>query len=373
MGEKNVPGKAVVTEVPVPTAGSCRDRDSRFYGFLAGGAKTRLLEGLLDLGLPELLSAEGPMTAQALCTKLELHPDRGWKFLHLLAMSGLLIEQGGGRGHDDAVYSLSDDAKYFFGDDGKQGYFLRDLVDYWRRVSMLPLADVLRGMPLPEAVRWPPPDEKAAEHLETWMRLTAGGAIKALVNSSAMSGARTLLDAGGGDGTMGCALVDQYPGLRVTVFNLAASACIARRTIAGHEKAQAVTVHEGNFLKDELPAGFDRVLFSRVLTDWAPDVCVMLLEKARRALADGGRVVIVEALVDGNLDCAISWEFRYVFYDSFGRAVFKPLRVYCELLADAGLEVVRVTPMTDDTFYSVIEAAPAYPPLAKGGQGGSKP
>ena len=82
----------------------------------------------------------------------------------------------------------------------------------------------------------------------------------------------------------------------------------------------------------------------------------MLFEKARRALAPGGRLVINEAFVDGNLDYSIAWEFRYIFYDTFGRAMFKPLAVYQRLLADAGFEIVKVSPMLDDAFYSVVEA-----------------
>jgi cyclopropane fatty-acyl-phospholipid synthase-like methyltransferase len=223
-------------------------------------------------------------------------------------------------------------------------------------VAILPLVEVLGGIALPEAVRWPPPGEEAAVHLETWMRVTADGAIKTLYQSGAILGASRLLDVGGGDGTIGCALAHEYPQLQVTVFNLPASAALAERTIRERRFAPRVAVHEGNFLEDELPGGFDRVLFSRVLTDWSPEVCRMLFEKARRALAPGGVLVINEALVDGNLDYTIAWEFRYIFYDTFGRAMFKPLEVYRELLADAGFAITKVSPMLDDAFYSVIEA-----------------
>ena len=99
-------------------------------------------------------------------------------------------------------------------------------------------------------------------------------------------------------------------------------------------------------------------MFSRVLTDWTPNVCQMLFEKSRRALSKGGQLIINEALVDGNLDYSLSWEFRYIFYDTFGRAMFKPFAVYQELLAHAGFEVIRVAPMLDDAFYNVIQAVP---------------
>ncbi len=347
--------KTLSTPAP-PTPGSPRDRDNRYHTLLAGGAKTRLLEAFLDLRLPEILGGRGAMTAAEICRHLGLDPHRGWKFLHLLAMTGLLDKEGGDRGEDDAVFRLSAEAKEYFGADGTQGYYFRDLVNFWRNVAFLPFIDVLQGMELPNAVRWPPPNPEAAEHLELWMRVTADGAIATLLNSGVMQGAARLLNVGGGDGTIGCALAERYPDLQVTVFNLPASAHIARRVIATKGCAHRVTVHEGDFLQEELPGGFDRVLFSRVLTDWTPNVCLMLFEKARRALAPGGRLVINEAFVDGNLDYSIAWEFRYIFYDTFGRAMFKPLAVYQRLLADAGFEIIKVSPMLDDAFYSVVEA-----------------
>lgn len=339
-----------------PTPGSPRDRDNRYYQLLAGGARTKLLEAFLDLRVPEILGQSGPLSATEICRQLKIDGHRGWKFLHLLAMNDLLVERGGEFGGDEATFELSEHAKEYFGPRGDEGYFFRDLVNYWRNVAELPIVEVLNGLPLPDAVRWPPPGPEAADHLETWMRVTSEGAIRTIVKSEAMRGARRLLDVGGGDGTIGCALAHEVPGLNVTVFNLPASAAIARKTIAKQGCSGRVHVYEGDFLKDELPRGFDRIMFSRVLTDWSPDVCFSLLEKAARALEEGGRLVINEALVDGNEDYSLSWEFRYLFYDTFGRAMFKPLRVYAELLRRAGFVIHRVSPMIDDAFYSVIEA-----------------
>jgi hypothetical protein len=117
-----------------------------------------------------------------------------------------------------------------------------------------------------------------------------------------------------------------------------------------------VKVLEGDFLRYELPTGFDRILYSRVLCDWPPDICLMLFHKSKRALFQGGKIVINEALLDGNIDLCIAWEFRHIFCDTYGRALFKPLEVYSYLLREAGFEISKVSPMIDDAFYSVIEA-----------------
>jgi acetylserotonin N-methyltransferase len=124
------------------------------------------------------------------------------------------------------------------------------------------------------------------------------------------------------------------------------SAFIARKAIAAKGLEHDVTVHEGDFLVDELPTGFDRILYSRVLCDWSPEVCMMQFQKARRALAPGGKLIINEGFLEGNLELSISWEYRYIFYDTFGRAMYKPLEVYRKLLSEAGFVVIKVFPIT---------------------------
>ena len=104
--------------------------------------------------------------------------------------------------------------------------------------------------------------------------MTATGAIKTVISSTCMEGCTKLLDVGGGDGSIAIALTDQYKTLHATVFNLPASALLARNKAAEHACDDRVAVVEGDFLKDELSKEpiYDRIMFSRVLTDWTPTV-----------------------------------------------------------------------------------------------------
>lgn len=124
------------------------------------------------------------------------------------------------------------------------------------------------------------------------------------------------------------------------------SAFIARKAIAAKGLKYNVTVHEGNILVDELPTGFDRILHSRVLCDWSPEVCMMQFQIARKALAPGVKLIINECFHEGNLELCISWEYRYFFYDTFGRAMYKLLEVYRKLLSEAGFVVIKVFPIS---------------------------
>lgn len=101
----------------------------------------------------------------------------------------------------------------------------RELLAFHRDVSNLniPFVETLRGASLGPTVQWPPKTIgnlfllslvhsvsklyiitfkiiEAAVHLETWMKVTAKPALKALIDSRALLGSSRLLDVGGGDG-----------------------------------------------------------------------------------------------------------------------------------------------------------------------------
>jgi SAM-dependent methyltransferase len=281
---------------------------------------------------------------------LGLHVKRAAKWLVLLERVGLLRQEHGRYHNTDQAIAV------FWDKDGRENFFMRDLMEYCRHVNALDFGAVLRGAPLPDSVRWPPRTKEAAEHLELWMTITANEAITALSKATDWSRTRSYLDVGGGDATIACALVREIDALQATVFNLPASAELARQRIAREQLDSRVKVVVGNFLDDELPKGFDRVVFSRVLADWDPAVCQMLLKKAKAALNPGGSVVISEPFDNTNYDLAVSWEFRYVFYDDFGVQTYKSVEQYQQLLRNAGFTEFHVTDRIDDTLYGVLTA-----------------
>lgn len=336
-----------------------RERDNAFYELLGGGAKTRLLESFIDLELAPLLASEGPLSAEAIAEKLELHPLRTKKWLHLLSLIGLVkrITPADKPTYTNEVYAITPLAQAIFGDDGKGGVFYRYMTGFWRRVAELDFKAVLSGLPLPEAVRWPPRTLEAAAELEDAMSGTAEGAIHAVEKAVDLSKVTRMLDAAGGDGTMACAFARSHPNLNITVFNLLYSAYLARKKIAQEGLTDRITIAEGDFLSQEpLPAGFELVLWARVFADWPAEVVQKLLKKTYEALIPGGRVVICEPLLEGNEDLVIGWEFRYIFYDDFGAAVFKPRSAYEQLLTEAGFELTGFSDMDEESFYSVIIA-----------------
>ena len=336
-----------------------RERDNKFEELLAGGAKTRLFESFIDFELASLLTSDGPLSADTIAKKLAFHPLRARKWLHLLNLIGLVqkIADGDRPAYSSEVYAITPLAQAILGDDGKGGAYERDKVQYWRHVAVLDFNAVLRGLSLPLAVKWPPQTLEAAEHLEWWMTVTAAGATQAIEKALDLSKVANMLDAAGGDATIACAFARTYPNLNITVFNLPNSAYLARNRIAREGLTDGITIFEGDFLGQEpLPGDFELVLWSRVFCDWPAEVVQKLLQKTYEALIPGGRVIICEPLLDGNEDFVIAWEFRYIFSDDFGTAVYKPRAEYEQLLTETGFEVTGYSDIDDESFYSVIIA-----------------
>src|SRR5205807_685068 len=61
--------------------------------------------------------------------------------------------------------------------------------------------------------------------------------------------------------------------------------------------AERMTFTAGDFFADELP-GADVIVMGHVLHDWNLEEKMSLLEKAHRALPDGGTLIVYEALID---------------------------------------------------------------------------
>ncbi len=100
-----------------------------------------------------------------------------------------------------------------------------------------------------------------------------------------------LMDLGGGSGVVSLALLRRYPGLIACVVDVANVCAVGRQIAAENSMEERITYHAADFLRDELPGGFDVVLEC--------DVGVYrcdLFGKVRESLNPGGRFVIVDQL-----------------------------------------------------------------------------
>jgi hypothetical protein len=186
-------------------------------------------------------------------------------------------------------------------------------------------------------------DEIAGACFRARMRDRAVRLYGDLAGHLAWPSAGTVMDIGGGDGTVLAGVLDAAPGLRGILFDIAA-------TTAPHERC---TVVRDDFFS-EVPAGADTHLMCSVLHDWPDDDALRILRNSRRALTDDGRLLIVEMLVpdDGRWHPAV-WSDLSMMALTGGQE--RTEGEFDALLAAAGYRLTGTTPISG-TWFHVIEA-----------------
>jgi 2-polyprenyl-3-methyl-5-hydroxy-6-metoxy-1,4-benzoquinol methylase len=117
-----------------------------------------------------------------------------------------------------------------------------------------------------------------------------------IINMIGLKGVKTALDLGGGPGTYSIEMSKR--GLSVTLFDFHDTISIAKEII---KKAGIDTVNfiSGDFMADDIGKGYDLILASQILHSYSEKDNVYLLKKCKKALNDGGRIVIQEFYISG--------------------------------------------------------------------------
>ena len=123
-----------------------------------------------------------------------------------------------------------------------------------------------------------------------------------------LSGARHLLDIGGGEGAFLEAVAARHPRLRLSLLDLPEVAERARARLGDR-----VTVHAGSFADAPLPEGADTVTLVRVVHDHDDAVVADLFAAIARLLPRGGRLILAEPMA-GTRGAEASGHAYFGFY-----------------------------------------------------------
>jgi SAM-dependent methyltransferase len=103
---------------------------------------------------------------------------------------------------------------------------------------------------------------------------------------------RTVVDVGGGTGSLLAEILRARPSVRGTLVDLPATAARALKTFQEAGVADRCTAVGQSFF-DPLPAGADLYLLKNVLADWADRDAMALLRRCAEAARPAGRVVVL--------------------------------------------------------------------------------
>jgi 16S rRNA G966 N2-methylase RsmD len=107
-----------------------------------------------------------------------------------------------------------------------------------------------------------------------------------------LSGVKALLDIGGGSGAFSMEFVSRKPEIEAIVFDLPRVIPITQQFIDKEGFSDKIKTYEGDYTKDELPAGFDMVFLSAVLHSNSLEVNQDLIVKCYKSLNRNGKIII---------------------------------------------------------------------------------
>lgn len=141
-------------------------------------------------------------------------------------------------------------------------------------------------------------------------QLLTPGETKAAADGYDWTSVGHLVDVGGGDATLLGALLTAHPELRATLVELPKPAATARRNLGEQGVLDRCAVVESSFLDPLPPEATDKdaYLLSVVLHDWDDDHCLIILRHCAQAAGTGGRVLLIEGLLDDPQGAAVRTE-----------------------------------------------------------------
>ncbi|MDZ7729083.1 MAG: methyltransferase [Dehalococcoidia bacterium] len=182
------------------------------------------------------------------------------------------------------------------------------------------------------------------------------GTAMALASTYDFSDRHHLVDIAGGTGNYIRVLLEHYPHLEATLFELPAVAAMARERLDSLVQAGRARVVEGDVFTDPLPGG-DVVLMSHIIHAFVPDRNTALLRRMREAVEPGARLLIVDFWTNaGHTDPPFAALIAGEFYRTIGGDVYSVDEAR-EWLVAAGWRFVGHRPLNGPT--SIVEAEAA--------------
>lgn len=246
-----------------------------------------------DAGVFGHLAGGGDGTTEGVASACGLHAHACRLLLDACVAVGLL-EKSEGR------YRNADDVQAFLVP-GKPGNlsgairYNRDVYAAWGKLGQF----LRSGVPVEEPREHLGRDEARTRAFVLAMHGRALGIGTAVMRHIDLSGAKRLLDLGGGPGTYAVLAAQRNPELRCTVIELPAVAAIAEELIAKAGVGDRVEMLPGSYHDTPYPGEQDIVHIFGVLHQESPEAIRAVLRKAWDALSPGGRIHIMDMMTDG--------------------------------------------------------------------------
>jgi O-methyltransferase domain/Dimerisation domain len=331
---------------------------------IAGYNTTQLIYVAARLGLADLL-AEGPRPSEELARTVEANAAALRRLLRALVEIGVLLEG------EDRRFSLTPLGEHLrqaapgslwaaaicAGDTFYRAW--GDLLESVRtgetafgRVFGAPMFDYLGRQP------------ELAEIFGRYMTGVSAD-IAAAVAQHDFSSFRTIVDVGGGHGTLLAAILSANPHAAGVLVDLEPVIPSARRTFEAQGLSHRCELVAGDFF-EAVPGGGDAYILKWILHDWDDEQAIRVLRNCRRAMGEKARLLVIETVIPERMTPGSAGAGLDMHMLALTGGWERTESEYRALLDHSGLRLSRVIPTAPSAhsplygaIVSIIESVPA--------------
>ena len=201
------------------------------------------------------------------------------------------------------------------------------------------------------------PDQNAI--FNAAMAGTSRPVAQAIVRSAKLSSSKTIVDVGGGRGTLIAAALVAHPGMQGILFDQLHVVAEARELLESAGIASRCEVIAGNFF-ESVPERGDTYLLKSLLQDWDDRHAVAILRNCRRAMKAGARLLVIERVIPPGNDFHPSKLGDLLMLVMYGGRV-RSEREFAQLYAEAGFKLDSITSIAEGAGLSIIEGSVRLP------------
>lgn len=334
---------------------------AQLAALINGYMPARVVHVAAELGLADLLAA-GPKNAEVLSRETNTAPAPLRRLLRALASIGLLEEldserfaltQTGNHLRSDVPGSMRNLALMFGGERawkswGELLHSVRTGESGTRRIYGTGSFEYLAANPDQAAIF----NRAMAENTRRDTNL--------LVSNYDFARFRSIIDVGGGNGTLMAAILAANANVRGAVFDLPAGLAEAPQTLREFGVADRCRVIPGDFFH-EVPETADAYVLKYVIHDWDNEKSMLILRSCRRAMHETSCILLVERIMPERMQATPS-NRRIAMADMNMLAMpggqERTEQEYRTVFGEAGLALDRIVNLPGSEI-SVIEATRA--------------
>jgi hypothetical protein len=168
---------------------------------------------------------------------------------------------------------------------------------------------------------------------------------------------QTLVDVGGGDGSLLRVLLERHTSWKGILFDRPEVICRTQADPVWGDLCQRCEFQGGDFFTD-VPRQGDRYVLRHVLHDWSDTDCARILSRCRSSMKTSGRLVVIETLTGHPASRGqVEWSDLGMLIQGGSE---RSLAAYQSLLEQSGFAVICVKPAGPRVF--AVEASLAAAP-----------